>query len=61
MFEVRLTNYGAKSNDWVAFTTKKAAVQYLLTELHDVGFTVEGRTYDTKWEECVWIEKAREV
>lgn len=61
MFEVRLTTYGNDADNWVAFDNKKDAVQYLLKNLHDVGFTVGGYNYDDKFEECVWIDKAREV
>ena len=57
MFEVRKT----WESDWVAFNTKKDAVQYLLKELHDVGYTVGGYNYEDKFEECEWIDKARVV
>ena len=53
-YEVNVTG---KAKDTILFDTAKEAVKYVLTELHDVGFTVDGRTYEEKFEEITWVGK----
>jgi len=57
-YEVNLTG---KSRDTIIFDTAKEAVQYVLKALHSVGFTVDGRTFEEKFEEIVWIGKGRVI
>ena len=49
------------SSDWVSFDSMKEATQWILKELHEVGFTLDSRGYAGKFEELTWIDKAREV
>jgi hypothetical protein len=49
------------SSEWVSFDTMKAATQWILKELHDVGFTLDSRGYAGKFEELTWIEKGRVI
>ena len=56
-----LVNITGKAKDEIVFETAKEAVKYVLTELHDVGFTVDGRTYEEKFEEITWIGKGEVV
>ena len=53
-YEVNITG---KAKDTVVFDTAKEAVKFVLTELHDVGFTVDCRTYEEKFEEITWVGK----
>lgn len=57
-YEVNLTG---KSKDTIIFDTAKEAVKYVLKALHSVGFTVDGRTFEEKFEEIVWIGKGRVI
>ncbi len=59
MYEVRLANTGLDCMKWYAFNTAKEAVKFVLKELHCVGFTVDGKTYEEKFEEIVWVGKGR--
>ena len=61
MYEVRLANQGRECLKWYSFETAKEAVKYILAERHAEGFTVDGRTYEDKFEELEWIEKGRIV
>ena len=54
-------NITGKTKDTIVFETAKEAVKYVLTELHDVGFTVDGRTYEEKFEEITWVGKGEVV
>lgn len=54
-------NITGKTKDTIVFETAKEAVKYVLTELHDVGFTVDGRTYEEKFEEITWVDKGEVV
>ena len=56
-----LVNITGKAKDEIVFETAKEAVKYVLTELHEVGFTVDGRTYEEKFEEITWIGKGEVV
>ena len=60
-YEVRLANSGAACLKWYSFATAKEAVKFALRELHDVGFTVSGYTFEEKFKELVWIDKGRVV
>ena len=53
-YEVNITG---KAKDAIIFETAKEAVQYVLEQLHGVGFTVSGRTYEEKFEEITWVGK----
>lgn len=57
-YEVNLTG---KSRDTIIFDTAKEGVKYVLKALHSVGFTVDGRTFEEKFEEIVWIGKGRVI
>ena len=57
-YEVNLTG---KSKDTLVFDTAKEAVKYVLKALHCVGFTVDGRTFEEKFEEIVWVGKGRVI
>ena len=57
-YEVNITG---KAKDTIIFETAKEAVKYVLNELHDVGFTVDGRTYEEKIEEITWVGKGAVV
>ena len=57
-YEVNITG---KTKDTIVFETAKEAVKYVLTELHDVGFTVDGRTDEEKFEEITWVGKGEVI
>jgi hypothetical protein len=57
-YEVNITG---KSKDAIIFDTAKEAVKYVLKALHDVGFTVDGKTFEEKFEEIVWVGKGKVV
>ena len=59
-YEVKL-KLNTRNEDWKRFATAKEAVKYILTERHAEGFTVDGRTYEDKFEEIEWIGKGRVV
>ena len=50
-----------KDDSWVTFDSKKEATQWILKELHEVGFTLDSRGYAGKFEELEWIEKGRVI
>jgi len=60
-FEVRLSNTGQACFKWYRFDTAKEAVKFVLKQLHEVGFTVDGKTYEEKFEEIEWVGKGRIV
>lgn len=60
-YEVRLAITGRECLKWYAFDTAKEAVKFVLKQLHDVGFTVDGKTYEEKFEEIEWVGKGRIV
>ena len=49
------------NSEWVSFDTMKEATQWILKELHEVGFTLDSRGYAGKFEELTWIDKGRIV
>lgn len=59
-YEIKLKLNTRKEN-WKRFSTAREAVKYILTERHAEGFTVDGRTYEDKFEEIEWIGKGRVV
>tara|TARA_A200000159_G_scaffold99432_1_gene92238 strand:- start:10184 stop:10381 length:198 start_codon:yes stop_codon:yes gene_type:complete len=60
-FEVRLATTGQACFKWYSFDTAKEAVKFVLKQLHEVGFTVDGKTYEEKFEEIEWVGKGRIV
>jgi hypothetical protein len=60
-YEVRLANQGRECLKWYTFDNAKAAVKFVLKELHEVGFTVDGKTYEEKFEEIIWVGKGRVI
>lgn len=60
-YEVRLANQGRECLTWYTFDTPREAVKFVLKELHEVGFTVFGKTYEEKFEEIIWVGKGRVV
>jgi hypothetical protein len=59
-YEVKL-KLNTRNEDWKRFATAKEAVKFALKELHEVGFTVDGGSFEDKFEELEWIEKGRIV
>jgi hypothetical protein len=59
-YEVKL-KLNTRNEDWKRFGTAREAVKYILAERHAEGFTVDGRTYEDKFEEIEWIGKGRVV
>ena len=60
-YEVRLANQGRECLKWYTFETAKEAVKFVLKELHEVGFTVDGKPYEEKFEEIIWVGKGRVI
>ena len=54
-------NITGKAEDNIIFDTAREAVRYVLAELHCLGFTVDGRTYEEKFEEITWIGKGEVI
>lgn len=61
VYEVRLATTGRACFKWYSFDTAKEAVKFVLKQLHEVGFTVDGKTYEEKFEEIEWVGKGRIV